>query len=456
MKGLRMTSAPSNPQELLARLESDGIEHFWVTYYDYSGIGATKSIPPEGFASAVETGAVFAVANLDMDILDHQPSTATWLADSGDFLALPDPRSYAVVSRFPRTAKANVWMRATDGSVWDGCPRTRLDRIVEELEGEGYVAQCALEPEFYLLNKLSDTEYAPANATRMFTQEGLQQAQPFSAEVVDELRAMGVIVAQLGKEYGPAQYEMSVRHGAPIKAIDDYWALKDVVRDVARRHGHVVTFMPKPYETWTGNSLHVHMSLWDPDMTRNLMASTEDETSLSELGRWFLGGLLKHAPGLTGLGSPTVNSYKRLLPGSWAPANIYWGYGNRSGVARVPGVGSRRHIEYRSGDNSAQPALFLAGLLAAGLDGIRSRIDPGEPFQGDVGHMTLVEMEKRGLTFLPRTLESALEALESDDVLTEAIGFEILSHFLSVKRSELDAYRITVHPWERSTYLEVI
>jgi glutamine synthetase len=151
-----------------------------------------------------------------------------------------------------------------------------------------------------------------------------------------------------------------------------------------------------------------------------------------------------------------VNSYKRLLPGSWAPANIYWGYGNRSGVARVPGVGKRRHIEYRSGDNTCNPALFLTGLLAAGLDGVRNRIEPGLPFAGDVGHMSLQEMEQRGLTFLPRTLEQALAVLEADEVISAAVGPDLLPHFLSVKRSELDTYNLQVHPWERSTYLEVI
>jgi glutamine synthetase len=159
---------------------------------------------------------------------------------------------------------------------------------------------------------------------------------------------------------------------------------------------------------------------------------------------------------LTGLGSPTVNSYKRLLPGSWAPANTYWGYGNRSGVIRVPGVGDRRHIELRSGDNSTQPALFVAGMLAAGLDGIRNQIDPGPPFAGDVGHMTPEQIATAGIGFLPRTLPEALAALEADDVVAAAVGPEALKHFLAVKRSELDQYNLEVHPWERDAYLEVI
>jgi glutamine synthetase len=451
-----MPSAPADAAELLTRLRDDKIENFWITYHDYSGIGAAKTIPPIGFRSGVYDGLVFAIANLDMDILDHQPPTATWLGDSGDMLVVPDPRSYAPLPRFPKTAIANGWMRATDGTVWEGCPRTRLQKMIDTLAGEGYSVQAALEPEFYLLYEEGNQTYSPINRTRMFTTAGLEEAQQFCSDVVAELEGMGVPVGQLGKEYGPGQYEMSVKHGTPIEAVDRYWALKSAVRDLARANGWIATFMPKIYANWAGNSLHVHLSVWDKDGENDLMFGSEDNESLSDVGRWFLGGLLAHAPALTGLGSPTVNSYKRLLPGSWAPANVYWGYGNRSGVARIPGVGDRRHIEYRSGDNSCNPALYLAGLLAAGLDGIKNQIDPGPPFQGDVGRMTVEEMLDKGLTFLPRNLPEALAALEADEVVAGAVGDVILPHFLSVKRSELAAYDLEVHPWERATYLEVI
>ncbi|HEY8448207.1 MAG TPA: glutamine synthetase family protein [Thermomicrobiales bacterium] len=451
-----MDSGLRDADSLLRRLEQDGIEHLWVIYHDYSGRPCAKTIPPEGFRSVVREGVVFAMANLDMDILDHQPPTATWLADSGDFMAVPDPRSYAVLPRYPKTARTHAWMRQTDGSVWQGDPRTRLEAVMEELRREGYSVQCALEPEFYLLNRREDGEYEPINQTRMFTSAGLQEANGFVTRVIDELRAMGVIVAQLGKEYGPGQYELTVRHGSPIEAVDDYWSLKEVVRDVARDYGYIATFMPKIYPHWAGSSLHVHISIWDAAGEVDLTASDSDETSLSEIGLWFVGGLLKHAPALTALGSPTVNSYKRLLPGSWAPSHAYWGYGNRSGVIRVPGVGKRRRIEYRSGDNSCNPALFLTGLLAAGLDGIRNRIDPGEPFQGDIGHISQEEADRHGLKFLPRNLPEALAALEADEVVASAIGDVALPHFLSVKRHELAMYDLEVHPWERATYLDVV
>src|SRR5215207_2613350 len=162
-----MASGLRDADGLLRRLDEDGIEHLWVAYHDYSGVPSAKTIPPESFRSSVRDGVVFALANLDMDICDVQPPTATLLADSGDFLAVPDPRSYAVLPRFPKTARAYAWMRATDGTPWQGCPRTRLETVVEGLRREGYSVQAALEPEFYLLKRAENGEYFPINQTRM-------------------------------------------------------------------------------------------------------------------------------------------------------------------------------------------------------------------------------------------------------------------------------------------------
>jgi glutamine synthetase len=451
-----MPDRPTDSAALLGALERDAIEHFWVVYHDYSGRAQAKTLPPESFRGAVEDGVVFAMANLNMTTYDHQATGATLLGDSGDFLVVPDPRSYAVLPRYPRAARCHAWMRATDGSVWDGCPRTRLEVAVADLRNLGYAVQVALEPEFYLLHRGDGAEYTPINTTRMFSQAGLATEQDFVSRVIDELRAMGVTVAQLGKEYGPGQYEMSVRHADPLRAVDDYFSLKEAVRDLAREQGYVATFMPKPYSHWAGVSLHVHLSLWDATGERDVTASAQDETSLSDEGSWFLAGMMSHLDALTGLGSPTVNSYKRLQPGSWAPANTYWGYGNRSGVVRIPGVGARRHLELRSPDNSCQPYLLLAGIIGAGADGLRRRLTPPPPFQGDIGHLSDEEIVRYGIGNLPRSLPAALDALERDEVVAAAVGETALKHFLTVKRQELADYETHVHPWERETYLEIV
>jgi glutamine synthetase len=451
-----MSDVPTTPDELLEALERDGIDHLWVTYLDMAGKPSAKTIPRNGFRSAVRNGVVFAKANFDIDTRDHAAEASTLLADSGDMMAVPDPRSYVMLPRYPGTARVHTWLRDPDGSPWLGCPRTRLQEQVDALAAEGFTVQAALEPEFYLLTKDEFGNYHPADSVRGFGEAGLAVQHEFLQEVVDELTEMGVTVAQIGKEFGPGQYEISVRHGSPFEAIDDYQAVKDVIRYAARELGYVATFMPKVFAEWVGCSLHLHLSLWDTAGEQDLTPNPDDEQTLSDPGKWFMGGLLKHVAALTALGSPSVNSYKRLLPGSWAPANTYWGYGNRSGIVRIPGPGGRRHLEFRSGDNTCQPALFLAGVLAAGLDGIRNQIDPGPPFDGDVGHMTPEQIANAGFGFLPRDLPEALAALEADEVVTAALGPVTLEHMLIVRRSELESYHLTVHPWERETYLEVV
>jgi glutamine synthetase len=451
-----MVDAPTTAGDLLAALDRDNVEHLWVTYLDYSGRSCAKTIPRGAFRGAVNDGVVFALANLDLDLRDEQAAGSTWLADSGDMMAVPDPRSYIILPRYPGTARVHAWLRGSDGSGWQGCPRTRLQAVVDELREHGFSAQVALEPEFYLLTRDDDGEYQPAISVRSFSETGLAAENVFVRQVVDELTGMGIALAQFGKEFGPGQYEISVRHDSPFAAIDRYCAVKDVVRDAARSSGRVATFMPKVFSHWVGCSLHLHLSLWDAAGERDLTPNPDDEVSLSDVGRWFMGGLLAHVPALTGLGSPTVNSYKRLQPGTFAPANSYWGYGNRSGVIRIPGPGKRRHIEFRSGDNSCQPALFVAGVLAAGFDGIKRQIDPGPPFQGDIGHMTPAEIAAAGICYLPRDLRTALAALAADEVVAGAIGETALAHLLLVKRNELTRYETEVHPWERETFLEVI
>lgn len=449
-----MTDLTPTAQHLLDRLDREGISYLWVAYQDYLGRSGAKTLPRESFRSAVTSGVVFALANLNMDSSDRQAPGATLLADSGDFLAVPDPRSYQPLPRFPGTARMNAWMRTTTGEPWGGCPRTALDGMVDRLAAAGYSVQCALEPEFYLLRRGGDGELEPVNRTTMFSQDGLSKADAVVRDILHELAGMGVRVPQLGKEYGRGQYEMSLHHGQPVEAVDRYLALRGAVVDVAAAHGMVATFMPKVYASWPGNSNHIHLSVWDAAGAIDLTPGAEDETSLSEVGLRFMGGILAHIDALTAVGSPTVNGYKRLQPGSWAPANAYWGYGNRSGVLRVPGVGSRRHLEFRSPDNTAQPYLLLAALLGAGLDGIERRLDPGPPFEGDVGHLKAEQVGDPRLRELPRTLAEALAALEADEVIRTAIGEEIVRHTLAVRRSDLAAYEVEVHRWERDLYLE--
>ena len=444
------------PHDLLERLESDGIDHLQVIYHDYSGRSGAKTVPKASFASAVERGVVFARANLDFTLDNHQAEGATFLAHTGDFLALPDPESYAVLPQYERAARVHTFMRTSDGSPWEGCPRTRLLDMLERYAEKDLGVRVGLEPEVILFEPGGDGEYLPVESGGMFSLGSLDRFYPFWQDVIGTLGDMGVEVEQLGKEYGPGQYEGTPHYGEPLKAVDDYLTYKEVVRSLARDAGMVASFMPKPYEHLAGSGLHVHLSLWDREGTRELSVGESDDEPLSAVGGQFVAGLLAHARALTGIGSPIVNSYKRLQPGSWAPAHVCWGVGNRAALVRIPGMGNRRHIEFRSGDNAANPFIYLTSLLAAGLDGIERGAAPPAPVAEDVGHLSRAEANAMGLEFLPRGLPEALDAVESDAVIAEALGPVILGEFLNVKRAELAAYDLHVHPWERDMYLEAL
>jgi glutamine synthetase len=443
-------------QALLNRLEEDDIKHLWVVYHDYSGRSCAKTIPQARFAGVVERGVVFARANVDFTLEDHQAAGAVFLAETGDFMAVPDPNSYTPIPYYANTARVHAFMRADDGSDWEGCPRTQLQRMVEILAAKGITIRAAFEPEFMLFEPYGNGEYRPADADGMFTVAGLDRHYALWQQMIDTLGSMGVSVDQFGKEYGPAQYEASTRHAKPLQAVDNYLTFKEVVRSLARQAGYVASFMPKPYADLPGCGLHVHLSLWDAEGKQDLSIGEKDDEPLSLLGQHFVGGLLKHARALTGVGSPIVNSYKRLLPGSWSPAHVCWGVGNRAVLVRVPSMGRRRHLEFRSGDNAANPFIFLTALLAAGLDGIENKIEPAAPVNEDVGHLSDDEAQERGLAYLPRSLPEALAAFEADPVIAEGLGPVIFNEFLKVKRSELATYDLHVHPWERNMYLEAI
>ncbi len=438
-------------KEFLIRLADDKIENLWVTYHDYNGRACAKTLPKSKFESAVEDGVAFARANLNFGVDDHNAPDGIWQAQTGDFLAMPDPEAYWKLPYLDSTAIVFCNMLTEAHQPFDGCPRQNLVKTVSSYAARGIDISAALEAEFSLFNKTVDGDYAPDRAGGMFTVAGLNQFAELLHEIVVALEAMGLQVEQLGKEYGPSQFEFSLRYGNPLAAADSCLISKEVTRALALKRGLIASYMPKPFTDLAGNGLHVHLALWDRGSGENLMSGNP----LSEIGRQFTGGLMRHAPGICGLGAPTVNSYKRLQPASWAPAHIAWGVGNRGVLLRVPDVNQRCRVEYRAGDNTCNPYFFLTALLAAGLDGIQKDMDPGDPFNDeDVGHFSEAQRRQHTIDYLPRTLPVALDALENDEVLMSALSPVIGPEFIKVKRQELETYNLTVHPWERQMYLE--
>lgn len=451
----------SGPGDAMARFDELGADFLWLVYHDYSGLGRAKAVTRDRLGDALEHGVTWARANWSIAINDHLIPDPGFAADSGDFIARPDPATLVPIPYRERVVQAISDLVDESGRPWDGDPRGRLRAQVAALAELGFEAQVAFESEFLLTRAVADGGWTPADRGRMFTVDELEARWAWTVRMLDALAAMGIPVHQFAKEYGMGQYELSLLPADPVTAVDRFVLARQAIKALARDDGLIATFMPKPFTQLPGNGLHVHISLWLPGRL-DATADPDDDTGLSEVGRAAVAGLLAHGRAQAALGSPTANSYKRLLPGSWAPAHVCWATGNRAALVRIPGRGAARRLEYRSGDASASAYLHLAGLLAAIVDGIAGRQAPPPPVEGDVGHLPDAQAAARGAARLPQSLGEALDALEGDEVLRTMLGPTIAEHYLAVKRYELacadeagaGATSTEVTEWERQTYLE--
>jgi glutamine synthetase len=446
--------------DLPKRLDDLGARHLWLVYHNYSSLAQAKSVPAIRFADVALHGVSFARANWDFAITDDQLPHPGFGANSGDFRVVPDPTTLVALPHRPGVAQAYGWLVDDDGP-WPGDPRARLREQVGRLAQLGFSARMAYEAELTLLERNDDGELVPADHGRMFTIDEVEARWPWSARVLATLAAAGIPVHQFAREYGPGQYELSLLPAGPVTATDHYLLMRQVVRALARDDGLVASFMPKPRTDLPGNGLHVHLSLIGPDGVEAIPGGRSDD--LSPTGQHAIAGLLEHADGLAALAAPTPNSFRRLQPGSWAPAHRCWGFGNRAALVRVPGRGAGRHLEFRLADATANPYLLAVGLLAAILDGLERRIPLVPPVELDVGHVDDGEAAALGAARLPRDADRAVDALVADEVLLTALGPVIREHYPAMKRFESELCRRAapsatdpagVTDWERHAYLE--
>jgi glutamine synthetase len=255
------------------------------------------------------------------------------------------------------------------------------------------------------------------------------------------------VVEQAINEYGAGQQEISIRHAPAVKAADNQIKLRDTARGVALQHGLLASFAPKPYPDEIGSGCHVHFSLWDQQSGRNLLYDAQDPRGLSQTGRYFIAGILEHLPALTALTCPSYNSYRRLQPKAWSSAFTAWGFDNREAAVRIvsPFWGREEqsyHIELKTVDSSANPYIALAGLIAAGLDGVKRQLDPGAPCEHDPSLLSDAEREQNRIRRLPTTMASALDNLEHSQFFMETMGDLLSRSYLAVRRSEEKAFSV--------------
>jgi glutamine synthetase len=428
------------------RLSQDGtpVTSIRVLYPDLHGIARGKDVPVSEFDHAIEKGLCFCAAVMGTD-LRHTPVVG---GEQGypDLIAKPDMDTLVTLPWEAGVAQCLANLEPADGGAPVADPRGAVRRAVALLEELGYSSIVGPELEFFLLNP--DRSRRVDNLSMVYTVGPQADPGGIVRRMTEQLATIGLEVFAVNHEYMNSQYEINLRHADALTAADRAFRLKTAVKDIAAQNGLVATFMGKPFNDQGGSGTHLHLSLGRDG--RNAFDAPDQPDGIAPDMRHFIAGVLEHARALMAFLNPTVNAYRRIQPDSLAPTHANWGWDNRASFIRIPperGGGTR--VEVRVGDGAANPYLAIAALLAAGNDGIRRKLEPPPPVTGDAYRAA---PDVIGAP-LPRSLDDALDALESDDALKSTIGPEIVGTFIALKRFETDRHRAWVSDWDLDEYL---
>ncbi len=464
MAGVRIVSLDSAAaSELLKEVEEQQVHFVRLQFIDITGIPKNVEIPASMLPSVLENNIAFDGSSIEgftrifeSDMyLQVDPSTLAiypWRADLSE-----GPLS-SISNGNRRTARLLCDVITPDGNPYPGDPRYALRRAVDRAADLGFAAYAGPEPEFFLLHTgdhgastLHTHDYGG-----YFDLAPLDLGEEVRKDIVLALVAMGFDVETAHHEVAAAQHEINFRYSDMLDTADKIVTFKLVTKTVAAFRGLHATFMPKPIQKENGSGMHIHLSLFRDG--QNAFYDPEQPYALSDLARHFIGGLIAHIGAITALANPTVNSYKRLVPGYEAPVNISWARQNRSALIRIPASNkpaTSTRVELRSPDPSCNPYLAFAAILEAGLDGIERQTEPPPQVEEDIYHMTEEDLRTRDIGLLPQSLDEALDALERDEVVATALGSHILGKFVAARRSEAAEARLEVTPWEIERFLSL-
>ncbi|MBI07275.1 MAG: hypothetical protein CMM54_09880 [Rhodospirillaceae bacterium] len=433
-------------EDVMAWLRGSGVERIRVEYTDYAGIARGKAVALTQFEHVLNHGVAFCATVFAFSVT-ADVVMGTDYAESigyGDLIVKPDLSTLRLLRHEGGAAQVMGKVVWPNGTSLEGCPRNVLERVTQRAADMGFSAYAAPEFEFYLLNENHE-----------LIDEGLQcySMQKRTEFLAEELMLLEAASShgQLENshyEYGPGQYEVTMRYREIRRMADDGHLFRATLKEAAMNMGRRITFMAKPFDGVTGNSCHIHMSLTDKD-GKNIFAAPEQPDHISDPCRYFIGGVIKHMPELTAIFFPNANSYRRLVPANFAPISLVWGIDNRTTAIRVLNEtpeATRAELRVCGGDIHVH--LAFAAYLAAGLDGIAKNIDPGAASSGD--------LDEQNVKRLPDDWGKALDAFDGSDWVKEALGEEFCRNYSVVKRHEYDAFRRTVHDGERKTYVEFL
>ncbi|RPJ41251.1 MAG: type I glutamate--ammonia ligase [Candidatus Latescibacterota bacterium] len=436
--------------EILKIAKKENMRFLRLMFTDIHGVNKNVEVPESQFEKALDGEILF----------DGSSIEGFSRIEESDMLLRPDLDTFRL---FPwgegspaRSGRLICDVAFPDGRSFPGCPRSALKRVVAEAVGLGYTMMVGPEAEFFLLesNARGEIHHATHDKAGYFDLVPVDRGEEVRRDIVQHLEKMGFEVEASHHEVAPGQHEIDFRYADAVTTADNIATFRFIVRKVSNAHGMHATFMPKPFFGVNGSGMHVHQSLFKKSV--NTFYAKETPNQLSKIALWYVGGLLRHARGFVAITNPLVNSYKRLVPGYEAPTNVTWSEKNRSPLVRVPdrrGIGTR--VELRCPDPSANPYLALAVMLRSGLDGIAQKLDPGPPVNKNIYQMSQRERKRHKITELPADLSEALDAMEKDPVVLEALGEHIARHYVEAKREVWREYSAQVHAWEVERYLGV-
>ncbi|MED0990264.1 MULTISPECIES: type I glutamate--ammonia ligase [Bacillus] len=437
-------------EDIFRLAKEENVKYIRLQFTDLLGVIKNVEIPVSQLTKALDNKMMFDGSSIEGFVR----------IEESDMYLYPDLDTWVI---FPWTAEKGKVARLicdiynADGTPFEGDPRNNLKRVLKEMEALGFSDfNLGPEPEFFLF-KVDEK----GNPTLELNDNGgyfdlapMDLGENCRRDIVLELEEMGFEIEASHHEVAPGQHEIDFKYANAIRSCDDIQTFKLVVKTIARKHGLHATFMPKPLYGVNGSGMHCNLSLFKNG--ENVFFDQNGDLQLSDDARHFIAGILKHAPAFTAVANPTVNSYKRLVPGYEAPCYVAWSAQNRSPLVRIPasrGISTR--VEVRSVDPAANPYLVMATLLAAGLDGIKNKLTPPAAVDRNIYVMTKEEREEAGIVDLPATLAQALVTLQSNEIVCGALGDHLLEHFIEAKEIEWDIFRTQVHQWERDQYMSL-
>ncbi|WP_161821437.1 type I glutamate--ammonia ligase [Sporotomaculum syntrophicum] len=434
-------------QEIFDRVIKGDIEFIRLQFIDVFGVLKSVNVTPDELEDAMEGNLLFDGSSID----------GYARINESDQCLVPDPDTFQCMPWRPTekgVARMICDVYNPDGTPFEGCPRWILKRALKEAEDMGYELNMGPEGEFFLFH--TDSDGGPTlhihDKAGYFDLAPIDHGEDARRDIVLTMKQMGFRIEASHHEVAPGQHEIDFKYGEALKTADQWVTFRDVVKNIAKKHGLYATFMPKPFAGENGSAMHCNQSLFQDN--NNVFYDANGEYQLSNIAFNYLAGLLKHAKGMTAIGNPIVNSYKRLIPGYEAPTHIAWSNSNRSTLVRIPvRRGNATRIELRNPDPVANPYLAFAVMLKSGIEGIKNRLKPPPPVEEDIHNLSEKQRRALEIEHLPRDLFEALKEMEKDPLIEQAIGSHCYNRFLEGKYREWYEYAEQVHQWEIRHYL---